>query len=103
MELSFLTRQLREFCIQPFVDRLAQDDVDDLVALLADFMAADCLGEVPWDVVYPAADPAEVSVEVNDRWVLLGRLDHVPQPRGDIGVLSSRIRIDELRRKDGET
>lgn len=100
MELSFLTRQLREYCIKPEVDFMAQDDVDDLVVRLADLMAAEALDDLPWGVAIDEAEPGKVSIEINDRWEIAGRIDHVPQSPVHGGMGSTRVRVDELRRKD---
>lgn len=98
MEISFHTRQLREFCISPEVDLMARDDVEDLVVRLADLMAADELSDLPWGV--SVDEPGIVKIDVNRRWDLVGVLNHVPQPPGHDGLRSTRIRIDELRRRD---
>ncbi|MEF2977216.1 hypothetical protein [Subtercola sp. YIM 133946] len=100
MELSFRTRQLRKFCIRPEVDFMAQDDVEDLVVRLADLMAADNLSGLPWGVAIEDSMPGKVFIDVNHRWKIAGRLDHVPQPSHHGGMLSTRVRIDELRRRD---
>jgi hypothetical protein len=100
VELSFRTRQLREFCISPKVDFLALDDIEDLVVRLADLMAADELIDLPWGVAIDASGAGKVLIEINSRWSIEGSLDHVPQPFGDDGLRSTRIRIDEIRGKD---
>ena len=48
MELSFATRQLREFCINPLAGDLSSGDVIDLKARLAELAAAETLGEMPF-------------------------------------------------------
>lgn len=102
MELSFRTRQLREFCISPETDSMARDDVEDLVVRLADLMAADELNDLPWGVAIDNSEPGTVSIDINTRWEITGRLDHVPQPADHSGLRSTRIRIDQLHRKDNE-
>lgn len=98
MELSFRTRQLREFCISPEVDLMAQDDVEDLIVRLADLMAADELNDLPWGVMI--RESGSVAIEVNERWAILGRLDHVPQFATHDALRSTRVRIDDLERRD---
>lgn len=100
MELSFRTRRLRDFCISPEVEFMAGDDIDDLVVRLADLMAADDLSDLPWGVAIDDSEPGNVTVDINNRWEIVGRLDHVPQPPDHGGLHSTRIRIDELRRRD---
>ncbi len=68
MELSFATRQLREFCINPLAGDLSSDDVIDLKARLAELAAAETLGEMPFGVSIDPTDSMKVRVEVNDRW-----------------------------------
>lgn len=100
MELSFRTRQLREFCISPEVDFMAQDDVEDLIVRLADLMAADELNDLPWGVQIRDSEPGSVAIEVNERWAIVGRLDHVPQSATLDALRSTRVRIDDLERRD---
>ncbi|WP_454117047.1 hypothetical protein [Microbacterium aurum] len=98
MELSFRTRQLREFCISPEVDFMGQDDVEDLIVRLADLMAADELNDLPWGVMI--RESGSVAIEVNERWAIVGRLDHVPQSANHDALRSTRVRIDDLERRD---
>jgi hypothetical protein len=91
---------LREFCISPEVDFMAQDDVEDLIVRLADLMAADELHDLPWGVTVRDSEPGSVAIEVNERWAIVGRLDHVPQPANHDALRSTRVRIDDLERRD---
>ncbi|KHK95851.1 hypothetical protein LK09_17635 [Microbacterium mangrovi] len=102
MELSFSTRQLREFCIDPQTDQLGADDVIDLKARLAELLAADTLGEIPIGIELSAEDPARVCVEVNDRWHIVARLAQVQGPgaTGDGARMGQyRIRLDSIERR----
>lgn len=105
MELSFRTRQLRQFCINPQVDSLGPDDVIDLRARLAELIAASTLGEIPIGVEVSTDDPAKVCVEVNASWHILARLVHV-QGGAAANEGSSldqyRIRLDAIVRKGEE-
>ncbi|WP_445996907.1 hypothetical protein ACUWEX_01660 [Okibacterium fritillariae] len=100
MELSFRTRQLREFCIRPTAGVMHLEDIADLVATLADLMAAGELREIPWGVVVNELDPGEVTISINPGWNIEGRVDHVPQLARHAGLRSTRIRIDELRNRE---
>ena len=84
--------------MSPEVDLMAQDDVEDLIVRLADPMAADEFNDLPWGVMI--RESGSVAIEVNERWVIVGRLDHVPQSPNHHALRSTRVRIDDLERRD---
>ena len=84
--------------MSPEVDFMAQDDVEDLIIRLADLMAADELNDLPWGVMI--RESGSVAIEVNERWAIVGRLDHVPQSANHDARRSTRVRIDDLERRD---
>lgn len=103
MEISFLTRELREYCLAANGETMPGPDLLDLQAKLAELAAADTLGEVPLGVRISSDSAWLVVIDVNDEWQLTGKLvqlEHQARAERAESLDQYRIRLDSIERKE---
>lgn len=101
MEISFGSRDLRDYCLRPDQASLPDLSLESVKACLADLQAVFCIQDMPASVWFDSAISGRVEVVIDAEWVLVGEL--LPVAAGASAVTpfkdATRIRVDGFQRR----